>query len=119
VPLEPINSSTTPGVATLDLRLDKTFIISSYVLNIYVKVLNVLNTKNVIDVYLRTGNAFDDGYLTNPELSEQNIEANGGQRYVELYRAINLENRQHQWQRNGNDLFGSPRQIRLGARFEI
>jgi hypothetical protein len=119
VPLEPINSSTTPGVATLDLRLDKTFIISSYVLNIYVKVLNVFDTRNVIDVYLRTGNAFDDGYLTNPELSEQNIEANGGERYVELYRAINLENRQHQWQRNGNDLFGSPRQIRLGARFEI
>ncbi|MCZ6777218.1 MAG: TonB-dependent receptor [Ignavibacteria bacterium] len=119
VPLEPINSSTTPGVGTLDLRLDKTFVISSYALNIYVKVLNVFDAKSVIDVYLRTGNAFDDGYLTNPELSEQNIEANGGQRYIDLYRAINLENRQHQRERNGNDLFGSPRQIILGARFEI
>jgi hypothetical protein len=33
-------------------------------LNIYLQVLNLLNAKNIINVYRATGNPEDDGYLT-------------------------------------------------------
>jgi len=117
-PLEPINSSTTPFVFDIALRVDKTFSIASNIdLNLYIYVQNLLNTKNVMNVYYATGNAFDDGFLTNPE--NQSIIRNLGNRFVDLYRVINLENRQHNTRLNGFDLFGTPRQLRLGLRLEL
>lgn len=116
-PREPINSSTTPFAFELALRVDKTVSIANVDLNFYVYIQNLLNTKNVTNVYYATGNAFDDGFLTNPE--NQSIIRNLGSRYVDLYRVINLENRQHNTRLNGFDLFGTPRQIRLGLRLEI
>jgi hypothetical protein len=121
LPLEPINASTTPWVYVFDLRLDKTISFGGANLNIYFYVQN-LNTKNVNNVYLRTGNAYEDGFLTNPNLGGKIPDQPGrGQLYADLYRAINLENRQHVWRFNGTvqDLFGTPRQLRLGARLEL
>ncbi len=119
-PLEPINSSRTPWVWNVDLRVDKTISIGPANINLYVYVQNLFNTKNVINVYYRTGNAYDDGFLTNPDLSGTFINQ-FGERYIELYRAINLENRQHQWRFNGilQDLFGPPRQLRAGVKIEF
>ncbi|RMD92027.1 MAG: TonB-dependent receptor, partial [Calditrichaeota bacterium] len=115
--LEPVGASTTPWVSNLDLRVDKTVTIGPVEANFYFYVQNLLNTKNVINVYQRTGNAEDDGFLTNPDLSAE-IVAGAGQPYVELYRLINLADRQHQWALNGVDLFGTPRQFRFGVSFE-
>jgi outer membrane receptor protein involved in Fe transport len=121
-PAGALNSSTTPWVFQLDLRIDKTVSIGGlFDVNFYVYVQNLLNTKNVYNVYSRTGNAEDDGFLTNPNLSSAII-ANNGPRYVDLYRAINLQNRQHYWANQldpnnefgGGDLFGPPRQVRFG-----
>lgn len=119
-PLEPINASRTPWVWNVDLRVDKTISIGPVNMNFYVYVQNLFNTKNVVNVYYRTGNAYDDGFLTNPELSGTFIEQ-FGQKYIELYKAINLENRQHQWRFNGilQDLFGPPRQLRAGVKIEL
>jgi outer membrane receptor protein involved in Fe transport len=117
-PLEAVNASTTPWNFSLDLRLDKTMSLGPLDANFYVYVQNVFNTRNVINVYRRTGNAEDDGFLTNPDLSSQ-IVSNLGPQYVELFKAINLENGQHYRRVTGNDLWGSPRQIRFGMKLEI
>lgn len=116
-PLEPINSSTTPWVYSVDMRLDKSFMLGTLDMNVYVYVQNLLNTQNVLNVYDRTGNAYDDGFLGNPDLSE-NIVKDRGQQYVDLYKAINLGNRQHYSLTQGGDLFGTPRQVRVGLRME-
>jgi outer membrane receptor protein involved in Fe transport len=117
-PDEPVNASTTPWNFNLDLRIDKTVTISDmFDLNIYFYIQNMLNTDNVINVYGRTGNADDDGFLTNPDLSG-NIVAGQGPGYVALYKDANLANRQHYWRNQGGDLLGAPRQIRFGVRIE-
>ena len=70
-------------------------------------------------MFSRTGNAEDDGFLTNPEMSGQIVEASGGLAYTQLYQAINLVNRQHYWYNQGGDILGEPRQIRFGLKFSL
>jgi len=119
-PLEAVNSSTTPWNFNIDLRLDKAASLGPLNANFFVYVQNLLNTKNVINVYRRTGNAEDDGFLTNPTLSAAIIAAPGrGENYVELYRAINLAHGTHYLIVMGNELFGPPRQIRFGMKLEL
>ena len=123
-PLEPINTSTTPATFTIDMRLDKTLRLGNMNTNWYVYVQNVTNRKNIVNVYGRTGLANDDGYFTDPTLSQATLEATGPQ-YEEIYRAVNLDHRQHFWNTQGNavgfanDLFGTPRQIRFGVRVDL
>lgn len=72
-----INGSNLPWNYRFDLRIDKNVQLTwgkedeakgekrkHANLNIYLQVLNVLNTQNVIKVYKATGNANDDGYLS-------------------------------------------------------
>jgi hypothetical protein len=117
-PVEPVGASTTPWVYQLDFRLDKTISLSLVDLNIYVYVQNLLNTKNVTNVYYRTGNAYDDGWLSDPIASGKSVEAYG-QRYVQLYQVMNLQDNQNQIRTNGFSNFGMPRQIRVGAKIEF
>ncbi len=118
IPVEAIGQSTTPWNTSLDLRVDKTVALGSLDANFYIYVQNLLNTKNVINVYRRSGNAEDDGYLNNPELSGAVVAGNGPQ-YVEMYKAINLQNGQAYRRVTGNDLWGSPRQIRFGMKLVL
>jgi hypothetical protein len=116
-PLEPVNVSTTPWNFNVDFRIDKTVNLGPLSANFYIYIQNLLNTKNVINVYRRSGNAEDDGYLSNPTLSSSVI-ASQGPRYVEMYRAINLALGQHYRTVTGNDLWSNPRQMRFGVRLE-
>jgi hypothetical protein len=119
-PIEPINNSTTPWVSQLDLRLDKSFTVSDVNVNVYIYVQNLLNTKNVTNVYHRTGNAYDDGWLSNASASGTTVNnPSYGQTYTELYQVINLENNQNQFRTNGYVNYGNPRQLRVGARIEL
>jgi hypothetical protein len=119
-PLEPINNSTTPWVYQLDLRLDKTISIGSTNLNLYVYVQNLLNTQNVTNVYYRTGNAYDDGWLSDPIASGKTVSnPTYGPTYEQLYQVINLQNSQNQFRTNGFVNFGAPRQLRVGAKLEL
>jgi len=118
VPLEAVNASTTPWFYNFDLRVFKGFEIGGVNAEIYFYVQNLLNTKNVINVYRRTGNAFDDGFLSNPDLSA-NIIAGLGAGYEELYTNANLVNGRHYRNTTGNELYGTPRQIRFGMRLEL
>ena len=100
-----------------DLAVDKTFRVGDVGINVYAKVLNVLNSMNVINVYYRTGNAYNDGFFADPNLSALIVASQPAQ-YADMYNTINIQDRQHQWRTNGTDLFSTPRQIRLGVRFE-
>jgi hypothetical protein len=114
-PAEPLNSSKTPWVFNVDLNIVKTFYLGSVNLSVYADLINVFNTKQIINVYPSTGTAQDDGWLNSP-LAGQFAEIPN---YVAFYNAINLQNRWAYALATGNDLFGSPRQIRFGLRAEI
>jgi outer membrane receptor protein involved in Fe transport len=114
-PTGPINSATTPWNYELNLRIDKTVAFFDKLdVNFYVRVTNLLNTQNVINVYDQTGNAYDDGFLGTA--SGENLVANPvyGTRFADLYRALDLTNREHSISQLGTDLFGVPRQIIAG-----
>lgn len=132
-PLEDINASLTPWNFALNLRVDKTVDFGRFSTNFYVYVQNLTNRQNVTNVFLRSGNAYNDGFLDDSALSQSVIEARGNQAagnglpaevgeqaYVELYRAINLNGNGFNYTRNtGNLLLGEPRIIRVGARLEL
>jgi len=111
-PTESLNASTTPWTFNLDAKADKSFNIGDLSFNIYLWVINVLNTQNVLNVFNVSGDAYDDGWLSSPEGSAnlENIRKNYGeeqaQRYTDLYRASIYD--------SGN--FGVPRQFRLGVK---
>ena len=113
-PQEPVNISTTPFVFDVTLQVSKMFAVGPLKMELYVKVLNLLNTKQVINVYPTTGSGQDDGFMSNPLSAGYRAIPN----YEAFYRAINLENR---WAAFGpiGDLYGTPRQIRVGLRAEI
>ncbi len=118
-PAEPIGSSSTPWVYYADLRIDKTFSIKNISATFYVMVNNLFNRKNVVNVHWVTGSPSDDGFLSDPDRSASTISANGGQKFIDLYNAINLENGQAYWDAVGNELYGRPRQIFFGIKFNI
>ncbi len=112
--LEPLGSSTTPWNFNVDLRLDKTFsLLQSLNATVYMRVTNLFNTKNVLNVYQRTGNATDDGVLADPAYSGQFIDKYGAG-YAPMYKAINLTNGQAYWDEVGNQLYAHPRQLIFG-----
>ncbi len=109
-PQETLNESATPWVFQVDLRIDKSIKISGLNTNIYLLIINVLNTKNVIDVFPQTGTT-NDGYLATAD-GKQKIKNYGdkyAQNYIDLYNAVNNSNA---------DIYGTPRQIRLGFKIE-
>jgi len=116
IPLESLNSSTTPSVFQVDLRIDKTLkLFDTIDLNVYVLVINLFDIKNIENVFLRTGTATDDGVMSNPNFSGKLL-ATYGQAYADLYNAINLD---YQGGYGGaGNLYNPPRQIRLGVRLE-
>ncbi len=72
-----INGSNLPWAFRINLRVDKNMQLTwggkdgnekkHASLNIYLTVLNVLNTKNINNVYPATGNPNDDGYLNSAQ----------------------------------------------------
>ena len=114
-PYGPINSSTTPWVYNLDLRIDKTVNIYKFDFNFYVQVQNVFNTKSAINVYDKTGNAYDDGFLSTTDAQTVISGPRYTERFADLYRAISLGNRQAAYNVYGFDVFGPPRQLIAGV----
>ena len=116
--LEPVNNSTTPWNFNLDLRLDKTFKVTDDIAaTLYARVINLLDTRNVINVYQTTGTATDDGYINQQRYIDAALEdPNLGQTYLDLYNAINIENGSSYESELGLDLWGPPRQIFFGIK---
>jgi hypothetical protein len=115
-PSEPPQSSRTPWIATVDLSLSYGFEVGPTRVTIFALVTNVLDTKNVLNVYTTTGSPSSDGWL-NSEYAGS-VQAAHPQ-YRTLYRALNLQNRWAYMDITGNDIYGTPRQIQFGARMRI
>jgi outer membrane receptor protein involved in Fe transport len=118
MPIQSLNSSTTPWVYQADLRVDKTIrFTDDFAGTISLYVINLFDTRNVLNVWSRTGSADDDGYLSNPELSGSLI-SKYGQQYADVYRLVNLSYVRPPTYFNDPYFYGAPRQIRLGLRLE-
>ena len=108
-----------PWAFRFDLRVDKDINLKlgkkekedrrSAYLNVYLQVLNVLNSKNIVGVYSSTGNPDDDGYLSAPEWQREIANQTNPDSYYELYSLFvnNFYN------------YSSPRQIRVGVSFNF
>lgn len=109
-----VNGAELPWQYRIDMKLDKSFDVKLGEgsdgeakmgnVNIYLLVLNVLNTRNVLDVYRFTGSPDDDGYLTAAEYQNEINSAIDPASYTDLYR-IKVNNPSH---------YSLPRRIRLG-----
>jgi hypothetical protein len=111
-PLEPTNASTTPATFNIDLRVAKCFLFGGLRLEAYLAVLNVLNSKHILNVYPNSGSAESDTWLKSQIAVTYYNQTPG---YFEFYRTINSANRWAYYVATGNDLFGAPRQFRLGV----
>ena len=114
-PYGPINSATTPWVYNIDLRLDKTVNIYKFDVSVYVQVQNLLNTKNSINVYDKTGTSTDDGFLSTTDAATIISNPRYTERFADLYRAISLGNRAAAYNVYGFDVWGPPRQLIAGV----
>lgn len=114
-----INGSRLPWQYRFDLRVEKNLEITfgkkgeedakTSNLGVYVQVLNLLNAKNIINVYRYTGNAGDDAFLTSP-LAAQTLNAQIDQAsYIDLYR-IKV---------NDPNYWSVPRRIRVGVTLDF
>ncbi len=110
VPLEPIGYSTTPWTFEVDLRIDKTVTIGSLDAMFYIYVQNLLNTQNADNVFIRTGDPANDGWLGTSQgqayASAQYNPALYQSVYNSAYNGVNANN------------YLSPRQIRFGVQIE-
>ncbi len=119
-----LNGSRLPWQFRADLRVDKNFELvwgkkdsekrKKANLNVYLQVLNLLNTKNIIAVHPYTGTPDDDGYLTATTSQQQlaSIQSQGDDyysSYTDLYRAKLVDPR----------YYGRPRVIRIGLQLEF
>ena len=110
-----INGSRLPWSYRMDLRVDRQIDVhfgkgddenrKEASLNVYVQVLNLLDTKNVLRVYRYTGSASDDGYLASP-IYQDNINA---QTNVASYKDL------YSVKANNPSNYSVPRRIRIGV----
>ncbi len=113
-----INGARLPWNFSLNLRVDKNFRLTGpeaknkLGLNVYLRVQNLLDTRNITRVYPLTGSPDDDGFLN----SEQ-----GQQRLAEVSSTGNLQSfiDAYQWRVLNPNFFSLPRRIYLGAIFEF
>ena len=114
------NGSRIPASFRFDLRVDKDFNFTmggkeegkkgrDAFINVYLQVLNLLNSKNIVGVYNATGNPNDDGYLSAPEWQNEINAQIDPQAYIQMYELyVNAP---------GN--YSMPRHIRVGLSFNF
>jgi hypothetical protein len=105
-----LNGARKPWNFTLNLRVDKNFSLGDKLgLNVYLRVSNVLDRRNIINVYPATGSSEDDGFLRSyfGELQLQSIVDSG--RSIDSYLAS------YQWRILNDDFFSLPRRMFVGA----
>ncbi len=109
-----INGARKPWNYTVNLRVDKSFSLGKGLnFNAYVRVSNLLDRRNTIDVYSATGSPSDDGYLASPDgLNNQNT-VESSTRELQSYLAS------YQWSILNPDFFSLPRRMFAGIIFDF
>ncbi|MFH2055596.1 MAG: TonB-dependent receptor [bacterium] len=107
-----INSRYSPWTYRLDLKANKMFNLGNLAFDVYVWVLNVFDTKNVVDVYEGTGLSDNTGYLATSEAQStaNSIDAELGDGYYEAM---------YDLRQNDPNNYDMPRQIRFGLRLSF
>ncbi|MBK9109214.1 MAG: TonB-dependent receptor [Saprospiraceae bacterium] len=114
-----INGARLPWNFGIDVRVDKNFSLvkgkNPLDLNIYLRVQNLLDTKNVIAVYRGSGDAKDDGYLNSDrgDAELDNVVSSYGESYIDYF--VN----QYNYRVLNPDNFTLPRRIFIGAILEF
>lgn len=112
------NGSRLPWSYRLDLQLDRTFNLEvgkaedkkkAMFLNVYLRVTNLFNQFNVLNVYRATGNWDDDGYLEAAQ-SQASIQNQLDEQSFRDYYTMKIQNPFN---------ISSPRTIRLGVKFDF
>ena len=110
-----INGARLPWNFNLDARLDKSFTLGGKTtknrtyINVYVRVGNVLNRKNIIGVYPVTGSPTDDGYIVSRFGQDRIRQIEDDGKSVDSFLAA------HFWRMNDSGNFTLPRNIVLGT----
>ena len=114
-----INGSSKPWNFRANLRLDKNINLTwgkdgpdgekSANINIYLQVLNLFNTQNILNVFNYTGAPDDDGYLSSTQAQAALAQANSAVAYSNMY-SIRM---------NSSGNYSLPRQIRIGLLFSF
>jgi outer membrane receptor protein involved in Fe transport len=113
-----INGSNLPWQFRMDAKIDRAIFIdrkegssrkTPLSLNVYLQVLNVLNTQNILGVYRFTGTADDDGYLVAPEFQAGINSTLDAQAFRDLY-TVSIQNPYN---------YATPRRLRLGLIFSF
>jgi hypothetical protein len=114
-----LNGARLPSSFRFDARLDRSIKLSfgrkdsenrkSANLNVYLLILNVLNTQNVVEVYKATGNPNDDGYLSNVRAQQDLQSVINRTSYVSYY-SMKVDDPRN---------YGLPRRIRIGATLDF
>jgi outer membrane receptor protein involved in Fe transport len=113
-----INGSRLPWRVNLDLRLDKSFTLvasgkNPLNLNVYFRVSNLLNQKNIVGVYSVTGSPTDDGFLATGEGQSLLNGLSTQGRDVDAYLSA------YSWGLLNPDRYTQPRRIFIGAALEF
>jgi outer membrane receptor for ferrienterochelin and colicin len=109
-----INGSRRPWNFTLNGQIDKNFIIGGKsTVNLYFRVSNILDRRNILGVYSVTGAPDDPGFLQSSFGQDQLRNLQGGTRPVEAY----LDS--YQWRILNPALFSLPRRMFVGIRFGL
>ena len=109
-----------PASFKIDLRVDKDFYVTlggkkegkqgrEAFFNVYVNVTNLLNAKNILQVYNATGDPDDDGYLTSPKYQNQIRTQIDPEAFIQMYQIYV----------NRGGFYSTPRQIKIGASFNF
>lgn len=114
-----INGSYKPWTFRANLRIDKNVQLTwgkkdsdnkkHANLNVYLQVLNLFNTRNILGVYNFTGNPNDDGFLTSPTAQATIQNLNSPQGFIDQYTIY----------MNTPGNYGRPRTIRIGLQLDF
>jgi outer membrane receptor protein involved in Fe transport len=109
IPYSAVNTEVSPWNFRFDLRLDRRFDlpVGDAAITVFAYVLNVLNSKNVKDVWSTTGLADDTGYRSTTAGSEAYNNYSSAEKQLYRMREMDYFN------------YGIPRQIRVGAKIEF
>jgi hypothetical protein len=110
-PIAGLNSGIMPATFNIDLRLDKTFIVSGVNMSLFCIVKNVLNGQNVSAVYNYSGLPDNDGYLT----------TQAGQNWLNDWAIGGPESGQNLYTSRitSPSRWGTPRQVQIGLRVDL
>lgn len=104
-----INGARKPWNTTLSLRVNRQFKLGQGLhANVYVRVSNLFNTKNTIDVYPVTASSEEDGFLSSSFGQDQIATIENSPLSLDAYLAS------YQWRILNSDFYSLPRRINLG-----